>query len=174
MELREVRYQVAKLCWRWLTGTVDSELRCGATSELNGRVDASLATAQWELDIPVNKCTSAAEVARRVLGSNSQASISNVLVLWRNDFTPPVKRTEIHLGHSTDVPATLTLLAAALETSGIDFRAVQNPGMAMTEIWVTTPLHDGRTALLSCAAIEGVQAAHPVSAKATSPRTHAR
>ena len=172
MALREVRYQVAKRCWRWLAGTVDSELPRGATSELNERVDVSFTAAQWEVDI--DKCTSAAEVARKLLASNSNAFITNVLVLGRNGFTPPVKRTEIRLRHSNEVPAILNLLAAALETSGIGFRAVENPGMPMTEIWLTCPLHDGKTAVLSCAAIAGVQAAQSISAKARSPRNPAQ
>jgi hypothetical protein len=174
MALREVRYQLARLCWRWLAGTVDSDLRRGAAGESRKRVDVSFAAAQWELDIPANECTSAAQVARKLLGSNSNASITNVLVIGRNNATPPVKRTEIHLRHSNEVPATLKLLATTLETSGISFRAVQNPGMPMTEIWLTCPLHDGKTALLSCAAIEGVHSAQPVSAKPISPRNAAQ
>lgn len=169
MGLREVRFQLTKICWRWLAGAVDSELRHGAADELKERADASFAAAPWDLG-PANQCASAAEVARNVLGSNSNAFISNVLVLGRKNFAPPVKRTEIHLRHANEVPATLNLLTAALETSGIDFRTVPDPGMSMTEIWLTCPLNGGKAALLSCAVLAGVPAAEPVSAKTMSPR----
>jgi hypothetical protein len=198
MGLREIRHQVSKLCWRLLVGTVERvpewnqicefdgratacdweksescESRPRASGEVHGQVAASLAPTQRRADIPANKCPSASDVARGVLGPNSTATISNVLVLG-TEGSPPLKRMEIRLGDPKEVPATLNLLAVALQRSGVEFRAVRHPGIPATEIWLTFPLHDGKKALVSCAAMVGVQVAQRATAKAGSPHNRAQ
>jgi hypothetical protein len=194
MGLRVIRHEVAKLCWRLLVGTVErvpewnqvSEFDCRATAgdweksegcesrlrapgDVHGQAAASFALTQRRADIPANECLSAGDVARGVLGPNSSATISNVLVLG-TEGSAPLKRMEIHLGDPKEVPATLNLLAVALQRSGVDFRAVRNPGIPATEIWLTSPLHDRNKTLLSCAATVGEQMAQR-AVRTTSPRT---
>lgn len=198
MGLREIRHQVAKLCWRWLVGTVERvpewkqirefdcrataydwakweayERACRAPGEGQGQVAASFAPTLRTADIAGSKCLSASDVARRVLGPNSTAAVSNVLVLGTKGSTP-LKRMEIHLRDPKEVPATLNLLVVAFERSGVDFRAVRNPGVPATEIWLTSPLHDGKKTLLSCAALVSEQTGQPGVVLAGSPRKHAQ
>jgi hypothetical protein len=197
MELREIRHQVAKLCWRLLVGTVERgpewnqfcefdcraticdweksegcESRPGAPGEVRGQVAASLAPTQRRADVLANQCLSASDVAIGELGPNSTTTISNVLVLGA-EGSPPLKRMEIRLGDPKEVPAALNLLAVALQRSGVDFRAVRHPGIPATEIWLTSPLHDGKKTLLSCAAMVGMQVAQQATAKSGSPQNHA-
>ena len=185
--------RLSKLCWRLLVGRVPewnqlSEFDCPATAydweksegcdrlfraaaEVHGQVAASIAPTRRRADIVGKKYPSASEVARGVLGPNSTATINNVLVLGTEGSTP-LKRMEIHLRDPKEVPATLNLLAAALQSSGVDFRAVRNPGIPATEIWLTSPLHDGKKTLLCCAAMVSEQAAQPGVVQAGSPRKH--
>lgn len=182
MKLGAIHQALARVRERLLMGTVEKvpewnqtcEFDCRATAcdwekwkvckrrleapcEIHGQVAASFAPTQHRADTPdgaceqANKCVSASDVAREVLGGNSSANISNVLVLGTEGSTP-LKRMEIHLEDPKQVPATLRLLAAALKDSGLDFHAAPNPGVPATEIWLTSPLHNGKKALLSCAA----------------------
>jgi hypothetical protein len=196
MGLREIRHQVTGLCWRLLMGAVDEapewneicefdrratvwdweksegfEGGSSARGDVQEQLAASFASTQRRADVPPNKCFSATDVAR-VLGRNSSATISNVLVLGRENSTP-LKRMEIRLEDPKEVPATLNLLAVALQRSGIDCRAVRHPGIPATEIWLTSPLRDGKKTLLSCAATVDVQVSQGVAAKAGSPQSQA-
>lgn len=198
MGLREIRHQVAKLCWRLLVGTLETvpewnqicefdgratagdwerpegcEHRIRAPGEVYRQVAASFASTQRRADIAAKQHLSVSDVARGVLGANSTATISNVLVLG-TEGSPPLKRVEIHLRDPKEVPPTLNLLTLALQRSEVDFRAVQTPGMPATEIWLTSPLHDGNKTLLSSAAMVGVQVAQPVAAQAGSPHNQAQ
>src|SRR5262245_54581044 len=101
MGLREIRHQVARLCWRLLVGQVDGvpewnqicELdrqvrtrdweksegcnrRLGVPDEVQAQDAASFAPAERRADVPANKCISANDVAI-VLGPNSNATVSN-------------------------------------------------------------------------------------------------
>jgi hypothetical protein len=180
---REIRHQVAKLCRRLLGDTVERapewnqigefecvttacdqeksdgcEPRLGTACEVHRQVAASFAPTQRRAGIPASDRLSASDVAREVLGPNSSATISNVLVLGAAGSTP-LKRVEINLRDPTEVLATLNLLAVALQESGVDFLAVRNPGVPATQIWLTSPLHGGKKTLLSCAAMVGVPVA---------------
>jgi hypothetical protein len=197
MGLREIRHQVAKLCLRLLAGTVDGvpvwnqlcEFDRGATARDRGKsegfargispsgefreqFDASFASTQRRADIRADKCLSASDVAR-ILGPDSSAAISNVLVLGTENCTP-LKRMEIRLKDPKDVPATLNLLAVELQRSGIELRAVWHPGIPATEIWLTSPLHDRNKTLLSRAASFRFEADQSVAAKAGSPPNQAQ
>jgi hypothetical protein len=186
MGLSEIRHQVAKLCSRLLFGTVERVPESAADDwekSVNGdrllraagevhEPAAPFASMQQRADVAGNKSLSASEVARRLLGSNPTVTISNVLVFGTMGSTP-LKRMEIRLGDPKEVPATLELLALALQRSGVDFRAVRNPAIPPTEIWLTSPLHDVKKTLLSCAAMVGAQVAQ-VAAKAGSSRNHAQ
>ena len=188
MRLREIHHQVAKLCSRLLVGTVErvpesaaddweksenGECPLRAAGEVHQQGAAPLASMQQRADIAGNKSLSASEVARRLLGPNPTVAISNVLVFGTMGSTP-LKRVEIRLGDPKEVPATFELLALALQRSGVHFRAVRNPGVPPTEIWLTSPLHDvKKKTLLSCAAMVGAHVAQ-VAAKAGSPRNRAQ
>lgn len=194
MGLRAIRQVFAKLRERLLMGTVQTvhewnqicEFDCRATrcdwekwdvckqrlaAELQGQEATSK---QSESDIassgcvPATKCVSTSDVARAVLGVNSCATISNVLVL-RAEAPRPLKRTEIHFEDPKQVPASVSSLALALQKSGFDFRAVRNPGVPATDIWLISPLHDGKKILLSCAAIAGEHVDEGAAAQAGSP-----
>jgi len=200
MGLREISQRLGKLCWRLLMSTVEnvpewkqiSEFDCRAMAcdskesrgcerrlvtrrEVHGKEAASLPCTQRRADVPAgagapaSKRVSASDVARGVLGANSGATISNVLVLGTEGSTP-LKRMEIHFEDPKQVPSMLNLLAVALQNSGFDFRAVRNPGIPTTEIWLSTPLDDGKKTLLSCAAIVGEQVVERVAVQAGSPR----
>jgi hypothetical protein len=195
MGLREIRHRVVKLCWRMLAGTVDGvpvwnqicgfdrgvadrgksegfERGISGPGAFQEKFDASFASTQRRTDVSANKCFSAGDVAR-ILGPNSSAAISNVLVLGTEN-SAPLKRMEIHLKDPKDVPATLKLLAVELQRSGIEFRAVWHPAIPATEIWLTSPLHDKNQTLLSSAASFGLQADQSVAAQACSPRSQAQ
>jgi hypothetical protein len=197
MGLRKIRHQVARLCWRLLVGAVDGvpewnhicefdrrptawdwektegfERGVRAPGDVQGQVTTSFEPTQRSAHFAPNKCLSASDVAR-VLGPDSKATISNVLVLGTEGSTP-LKRMEIRLADPKQVPATLNLLAVALQRSGIDCRAVRHPGIPATEIWLTSPLDDGRKTLMSCAALVGMQPSQCVGAKADSPRHQAQ
>jgi hypothetical protein len=153
-----------------------SERRLVTAREVHGHEAASLSGTERRAEVspgsraPANKSVSASDVARGLLGPNSGATISNVLVLGTEGSTP-LKRMEIHFEDPKQVPSMLNLLALALQKSGFDFRAVRNPGIPATEIWLSTPLDDGKKTLLSCAAIVGEQVVERVAGKAGSTRT---
>jgi hypothetical protein len=152
-----------------------SEQRLVTPREVQGQQAASLPNSQRRADVPAgartpaNKRVTTSDVARGVLGANSAATISNVLVLGTEGSTP-LKRMEIHFEDPKQVPSMLKLLAVALQTNGFDFRAVRNPGIPTTEIWLSTPLDDGKKTLLSCAAPVGEQVVERVALQAGSPR----
>jgi hypothetical protein len=194
MRLGKIRHTITRICWRLLVGTVETvpesnqicEFDCRATEcdwEKWERCERRLSgygavrgpgAASFPLMQPSangtagiseedRKCLSASDVAKTVLGSNSSASISNVLVLGTEGSTP-LKRVEISFADPDEVPDRLTSLASAFERNGVEFRAVWNPAMPATEIWLTSPLHDGRKTLLSCAASVGAQLAQRLPA----------
>lgn len=180
MGLGDLRQKVTEICWRLLAaGTIEgvnewnhfSKLYCGVTdgqnreirepqwqcsAEIQG-VAALLTPMQQRDDNPTrtqdhaNHAVSPRDVVTGVLGTNSNASISNVLVLGSHGSTP-LKRMEIHLEDPSETPAILDLLAVALQEHGIEFRWVCNPAIPVTDIWLTAPLRDGRRSLLSSAA----------------------
>jgi hypothetical protein len=108
---------------------------------------------------PAGKNVCPGDIVRRLLGANSGATISKVLVVG-TDGSNPVKRMEIHFADPERVPAAFTSLAAALQRSGFDFNTVGDSSIPATEIWLTYPLNDRNKTLLSCAApVEEQQAA---------------
>ena len=190
MGLTEIRHQVGELCRRLLVGSTQRapeenqtrESDCRATvreeagerqfqapGEVNGQRIASCVLPQHPANVAGNQSVSARAVARGVLDANSTAAISNVLVFGIEGSTP-LKRMEIHLRDPKEIPAILNLLAVALQRSGLDFRAVRDPRVPATEIWLTSPLHDEKETLLSCAAMVGVQMAQRAPANVASSR----
>lgn len=194
MGLRKIRHQVVQLCWRLLAGTDERapertqipQYDCRATAcdseksedderrprlpvEDQEQVLASFASAQRRADVQGNGCHSASHVAQAVLGPNASATICNVLVLGTQGSSP-LKRTKILFVDAKEVPAIFNSLVIALQRNGFDCRAVQNPKIPVTEIWLTSPLHDGNRALLSCAATPAMEANERVTAAAASPQ----
>jgi len=200
MGLRDIRKRLRKLCWGSLMGPVDkvpegnqifesgghaaarewkeyrvSERRLEVPCETKGHDAAALAFMQCKTEIAAGVGAQgktqvcAGDIARGILGPDSGATISNVLVLGTEGSTP-LKRMEIHFEDPKQVPSMLNLLAVALQSSGFDFRAVRNLGIPTTEIWLSTPLDDGKKTLLSCAAIVGEQVVERVAVQAGSPR----
>jgi hypothetical protein len=115
------------------------------------------------------KNVSPGDIARRILGANSGATISKVLVV-RTDGSEPVTRTEIHFADRERVAAVFTSLAATLQSSGFDLNTLENSSIPPTEIWLTYPLNDRNKTLLSCAARVGEQQAAGVAVQSGSPR----
>jgi hypothetical protein len=137
------------------------EIPCQA----NGDVPQSSVFKQAKTDpvatnVPAKKRISADDIARRVLGPDSDASISNVLVVGI-ERSMLLKRTEIRVGDPEQVPAVFNSLEEALQNSGFDFHITRSSGIPATEIWLTSPLHDRKIAWLSCGALTG----EPLSAR---------
>jgi hypothetical protein len=108
---------------------------------------------------PAGKNVSPGDIARRILGANSDATISKVLVVGA-DGSEPVTRMEIHFADPERVPAAFNSLADTLQSSGFDLNTLGNSSIPATEIWLTYPLNDRNKTLLSCAArVEEQQAA---------------
>lgn len=193
MGLGEIRHQVRKLCWRLLVGKIDvrksnyiSELDDRATpydwekseSRKAGfgergeilRESAAAFAATRRADTPSNQGSSIDDIVRGVLGRNSNAAINNVLVLG-TEGSPPMKRVEIRFADPTEVSVTFKRLAVAFQTSGADIDTGRHSGIPANEIWVTSALHDGKKALLSCAAMVGIPVTQHVVASPGLPRT---
>jgi hypothetical protein len=115
------------------------------------------------------KNVSPGDIARRILGANSGATISKVLVVG-TDRSELVTRMEIRFADPERVPATFTSLAATLQSSGFDLNTLGNSSIPIAEIWLTYPLNDRNKTLLSCAARVGEQQAAGVAVQAGSPR----
>lgn len=179
MGFRKIWHQIGLLSWRLLTGT--SEKVAEGTPELHWRAaacdlekpdgnghrlrplsedceqaQASFTPAPQRADVQVKGCFSAIDFARAVLGPNSSATISNVLVLGTRG-SAPLKRTKINFEDPKEVPAILSLLVITLQRNGLEFRAVRNSEIPATEIWFTSPLHNGNKPLLSCVPMAGLQ-----------------
>jgi hypothetical protein len=105
---------------------------------------------------PANECVSAGDIAREILGPDSGAIISNVLVVGAN-HSKPLKRMKIRFDHSRQVPAFFNLLATALKSGGVDFHTTRISSIPPTEIWLTSSLDNGKKTLLSCARLTGEQ-----------------
>jgi hypothetical protein len=181
MGLRDIRQSLNKLWWRLLMGTVENvavpshifepagtldrgecrgcEQQLGTSCEADGRVAPSLPSTQMRADIPPEQAKQhvwASDIAKGILGANSGASISNVLVVG-NESTPRLKRMEIHFHDPSQVPAVFNLLAATFQSSGVDFLLVRDPGIPPTDIWLICPLQDRTKTVLSCPALSGEQ-----------------
>ena len=130
--------------------------------EVNSQVATSSASLQLKTDIgacattPAKKNLCVGDIARGILERNSRATIRNVLVVGTNG-SMPLKRMEIHFEGPEQVPAFFNSLAAALKRSGAQFHAVWNSGIPASEIWLTSPVNDGKKTLLSCAGLIGEQ-----------------
>jgi len=148
-----------------------SEVRHGA----NGHGTPPSAPIRRKTDKPACASASAGknvapgDIARRVLGANSGASISKVLVVGA-DGSEPVTRMEIHFADPEQVPAAFNSLATALQSSGCDFNSLGNSSVPVTEIWLTYPLNNRNKTLLSCAARVGEQQAAAVAVQSGSLR----
>jgi hypothetical protein len=105
---------------------------------------------------PANECVSAGDIAREILGPDSGAIISNVLVVGAN-HSKPLKRMKIRFDHPRQVPAFFNLLATALKSGGVDFHTTRISSIPPTEIWLTSSLDNGKKTLLSCARLTGEQ-----------------
>ena len=172
MLLREIGRRLGKLSWLRLVGAAeDVPERNGA----NGHGIASSAPMRRETDKPAyatasaDKNVSLEDIARRILGANSGATINKVLVVGSGG-SEPVTRMEIHFADPERVPESFTLLAATLQSSGFDLNTLENSSIPATEIWLTYPLNDRNKTLLSCAAWGGEQQATAVAAQSGSPR----
>jgi hypothetical protein len=147
------------------------EVRHGA----NGHGTASSAPMRRKTDNPARASASAGknvspgDIARRILGANSGATISKVLVVG-TDRSEPVTRMEIHFADPERLPAAFSSLASALQSSGFDFNTVGNSSIPAAEIWLTYPLNDRNKTLLSCAARVEEQQAAAVAVQSGSPR----
>jgi hypothetical protein len=141
----------------------------------SGHGAASSAPMRRKTDKPARASASAGknvspgDIARRILGANSGATISKVLVVG-TDGSEPVTRMEIHFADPERVPAVFTSMAAALQSSGFDFNTLGNSSISASEIWLTYPLNDRNKTLLSCAARVGEQQAAAVVVQSGSPR----
>jgi hypothetical protein len=172
MLLREIGRRLGKLTWLRLMGAAeDVPERHGA----NGHGTASSAPMRRKTDnhacasASAGKNVSPGDIARRILGANSGATINKVLVVGTGG-SEPVARIEIHFADPERVPAAFTSLAATLQSSGFDLNTLENSSIPATEIWLTYPVNDRNKALLSCAARVGEQQATAVAAQAGSPR----
>ena len=121
--------------------------------------------------VRTGKNVSPGDIARRVLGANSGASISKVLVVGA-DGSEPVTRMQIHFADPEQVPAAFNSLATALQSSGCDFNSLGNSSVPVTEIWLTYPLNNRNKTLLSCAARVGEQQATAVAVQSGSLGTN--
>jgi hypothetical protein len=166
MRLLEIRNSLNRL-WRLLMDTAKNVF--GSCSEIDDQPPASVEPIQLRTDVAHNadaqvkqhRC--ATEIAAGIVVPTSGATVSNVLVIGTQD-SGPLKRTKIHFDHPEQVPAMLDSLTAALEKSGFDFRTVWNPTIPATEIWLTSPLEDQKTMLLSCPVRGGEQVSTAVEA----------
>lgn len=199
MGLQGIRQRLEKLCWRLLMGAVENvpernqtlesgsyararykgpERRLAIPCEVKGHATASPVSVQGKANIargasaPAKKHVSPGDVARGIIGPNSGAAISNVLVVG-TEGSSPLKRMEIHFDDPEQVPAVFNLLAEALQTSGFDFHAARSSGIPTTEIWLTCPLDDPKKMLLSCAALIREHGAAGVAVQA-SPRNQTK
>jgi len=175
MLLREIGRRLGKLSWLRLMGATDDvPKRNGA----NGHGTASSAPMRRKTEKPAcasasaDKNVSPGDIARKILGANSGATINKVLVVGTGG-SEPVTRMEIHFADPERVPAVFTSLAATLQSSGFDLNRLGNSRIPATEIWLTYPLNDRNKTLLSCAAWVGEQQATAVAAQSGSPRCQA-
>jgi hypothetical protein len=166
MRLLEIRNSLNRL-WRLLMDTAENVF--GGCSEIHDQPPASVEPIQLRTDVAHNadaqvkqhRC--ATEVTAGIVVPTSGATVSNGLVIGTQD-SGPLKRTKIHFAHPEQDPAMLDSLTAALEKSGFDFRTVWNPTIPATEIWLTSPLEDQKTMLLSCPVRGGEQVSTAVEA----------
>jgi len=172
MLLREIGRRLGKLSWLRLMGaTEDVPKRNGA----NGHGTASSAPMRRKTDKPAcasasaGKNVSPGDIARRILGANSGATINKVLVVGTGG-SEPAARMKIHFADPERVPVAFTSLAATLQSSGFDLNTVENSSIPATEIWLTYPLTDRNKTLLSRAARVGEQQAAAVAVQSGSPR----
>lgn len=199
MLLREIGRRLGKLSWlRLISPTEDvpernqilecggqiaacnSERRKGSERRFevrhgaNGHGTASSAPMRRKTDKPCSSASagknlSPGDIARRILGANSGATINKVLVVGTGG-SEPVTRMEIHFADPERVSAAFTSLAATLQSSGFDLNTLGSPSIPATEIWLTYPLNDRNKTLLSCAARIGEQQAAAVAAQSGSLR----
>jgi hypothetical protein len=132
-----------------------SERRLEVPCETKGHDAAALAFMQCKTEIAAGLGAQgktqvcAGDIVRGILGPDSGATISNVLVVG-TDALMPLKRTEIHLEAPEQVPAVFNLLSTALQNSGFDFHSTRSFGIPATEIWLTSPLDNQKKTWLSC------------------------
>ena len=172
MLLREIGRRLGKLSWLRLMGAAEGVPERNAA---NGHGAASSAPMRRKTDKPAcasasaDKNVSPGDIARRILGTNSGATINKVLVVGTGG-SEPVTRMEIHFADPERVPAAFTSLAATLQSSGFDLNTLGNSSIPATEIWLTYPVNDRNKTLLSCAARVGEQQAAAGAAQSGSPR----
>lgn len=164
----------AEACgWERSTG---AERQFEMRAEMEGRAATASACTQRILEKAARAGTSgkkqfrADDIAQEVLGTDSAAAISNVLVIGSEGF-PSFKRMQIRFADPRQVPAIFTLLAAALRSGGVDFSTTRNSSIPAAEIWLACPLNDWHKTLLSCAAPIGEQTVPDVLARPVSRET---
>lgn len=174
MRLREICQRAAELWRRLLRGRVESRegnqrLEPGGnTCEGQGQAPGTSAPMRLKAAItstanaPPEKNLSAGELARSVLGPNSGARISNVLVVGKQGSTP-VKRMEIRFDDPGQIPVLLNLLTATLMRNGFELGAARNSGIPANEIWLTCPLDNSKKTSLCCAAMIAEHVSPPVA-----------
>jgi hypothetical protein len=176
MGIREIRKQLRRLYWVSLMGTIDkvpernqifeagsraagcdweehgiSERRLEMLCATKGRPGAPMQLKTTIVDAQGKTQICAGDIAQGILGPDSGATISNVLVVGP-DGSMPLKRTEIHLEAPEQVPAVFNLLSTALQNSGFEFHAARSSAIPAAEIWLTSPLDNQKKTWLSCGA----------------------
>jgi hypothetical protein len=161
MELREIGKRLRQLSWDSLMAAVDKGPRRNQIVESHRHDSAPSAFMERKTEIAAvgsakaKTQVCAGDIARGILGPDSGATISNVLVV-RTNGSLPLKRTEIHLKAPEQVPAVFNQLLTALQSSGVPFEAARISGIPATEIWLTSSLDNRKKTWLYCGATGGV------------------
>ena len=163
MRFRDICQRAASLWRRLLRGRVEHPGQCqnletgSNTSELHDQASGisapmrfKTATTSTAHALP-EKNPGAGDIVRSLLGPNSVARISNVLVVGRQG-SMPMKRMEMRFADPEHVPVLFGLLAAALTASGFALKASRQADIPPNEIWLTCPLDGEKRTSLCCAA----------------------
>ena len=164
MRFRGICQRVATLSRRLLQGRVEYRGQCqnleagSKISELHDQASGisapmrfTTATTSTAHASP-EKALGAGDVVRFLLGPNSVARISNILVVGRED-SAPMKRMEMRFGDPEQVPVLFGLLASALTASGFTLKTSRQADIPPNEIRLTCPLGGEKKILLCCAAM---------------------
>lgn len=143
------------------------EQRFGILCEVIGQVAGSSTPMQRKADISADasaqgkKHVCPSDIARRIIGPNSGATINNVLVVG-TDGSTPLKRMKIRFGDPEHVPAFFKLLATTLKSSGFQVHVARNSALPAAEIWLTCSLNEWEKTSLSCSGLIGERAAEVI------------
>ena len=96
----------------------------------------------------------ASDIAQGILGPDSGATISNVLVVG-TDGSMPLKRTEIHLEAPRASPGYVQPIIDSSAEQRIRVPRRSSSAIPAAEIWLTSPLDNRKKTWLSCGANRG-------------------